>query len=152
MTIIPYSNYQKTALADLMTDYMNELDCGIPEDIIRGKLADLIDRQQEAGILRVDLVLEQNRPIAFSVYQIDSAESDWCKRPGWGFIREFYVAPAYRKTGIGKALALHTESQLHKLGARRLYLTSTDAVPFWQKCGWTLTTELCSNGQYILEK
>lgn len=152
MTFIPYSKPLKSSLADLMTDYMAELNCGVPEDIIRGKLSDLIDRQQEAGIIRVDLALDQKQPVAFTIYQVDSVESDWYKRPGWGFIREFYVSPAYRNAGTGKCLALHTEQSLYSMGAKRLYLTSTGAVHFWQKCGWTLTADLCSNGQYILEK
>jgi GNAT superfamily N-acetyltransferase len=135
-----------------MTDYMTELNCGIPEEIIRGKLVDLIERQWESDILRVALAMEENICIGFSVYQIDTPESDWCKRPGWGFIREFYVAPVNRKHGTGKALAAHTERELRNAGAVRLYLTSTDAVPFWQRCGWIRTEQLCSNGQYILEK
>lgn len=152
MTIIPYSKSQRTLLADRMADYMAELNCGIPEEIIRGKLADLIDRLCEAGIIRVDLVMEEETCAGFSVYQIDTPESDWCKRPGWGFVREFYVVPAFRNQGTGKTLADHSEQSLRRMGAERLYLTSTEAAPFWQCCGWTLTEELCSNGQYILEK
>ena len=152
MIITPYSKSQKPQLADAMVHYMTELNCGIPEDIIRGKLADFIHSQWEAGIIRVDLAMQEDRCIGFSVYQIDTPESDWCKRPGWGFIREFYVVPECRKSGTGKALAAHTEQQLRSLGAKKMYLTSTDAVPFWEKCGWKLTEELCSNGQQILEK
>ena len=152
MTIIPYSKSKKQQLTDAMADYMTELNCGIPEDIIRGKLAAFIDRQWEAGIIRIDLVMEDETCTGFSVYQIDTPASDWCKRPGWGFIREFYIKPAFRSHGTGTALALHTQQTLYKMGAEHLYLTSDDAVPFWRKCGWQLTEELCSNGQYILEK
>lgn len=152
MTIIPYTMHKKQPLADLMAGYMAELDCGIPEDIIRGKLSELIDRQSTAEIIHVDLAIEGGTAMGFSIYQIDTPESDWCKRPGWGFIREFYIAPSYRKNGTGRDLARHTETQLRALGAKKLYLTSTVAVPFWQKCGWTLTETLCSNGQFILEK
>lgn len=152
MTILTYDKSKRTQLSDMMAAYMLELNCGIPEEIIRGKLAGFIDKQWQQGIIRIDLCREGNAYIGFSVYQIDHVDSDWCKRPGWGFIREFYVVPAYRRTGIGKILAAHTEQELHKLGAARLYLTATDAAPFWCSCGWTLTGTLCSNGQYILEK
>lgn len=152
MTIQNYDKSTKLTLADMMADYMAELDCGIPEEIIRGKLSDFIDSQCEKGIIRVCIAYEESNPVAFSVFQIDREDSDWCKRPGWGFIREYYVIPGYRKSGIGKALAAYTEQALRNMGAERLYLTSTGAVPFWQKCGWRLTEELCSNGQYILEK
>lgn len=152
MTIIPYDKSKKHLLADLMSAYMNELDCGIPEEIIRGKLSDFIDTQFDARIIRIDLGIESERIAGFSVYQIDKPESDWCKRPGWGFIREFYIVPAFRKSGLGRALALHTEETLRTMGAERLYLTSDSAIPFWRSCGWRLSEEICSNDQPILEK
>ena len=152
MTIIPYSIQYKAVLADNMNDYMMELDCGVPEEIIRGKLIDLIDRMCQDGIIHVDLVVEEEIILGFSIYQIDTPESDWCKRPGWGFVREFYVVPRFRRQGIGRLLAAHTKNALKVLGAEHLYLTSTDAISFWQHCGWVLTEELCSNDQYILEK
>lgn len=152
MTIIPYSKTCKQTLADNMAAYMTELDCGIPEEIIRGKLADFIDSQWESGIIRIDLLMEERICAGFSVYQMDTPESDWCKRPGWGFIREFYIAPSFRKTGMGRHLAQHTENALRTMGAEQLYLTSDGAIPFWRSCGWTLSQEVCSNGQTILEK
>ena len=152
MTIIPYTTAHRNILAELMADYMAELESGIPREIVLGKLTDFIDRQWTNRVIRLDLAMAESRCIGFSVYQIDAENSDWCKRPGWGFIREFYVVPECRKSGTGKALAAHTEQQLRSLGAKKMYLTSTDAVPFWEKCGWKLTEELCSNGQQILEK
>lgn len=152
MTIQPYSTSLKPQLADRMAAYMTELGFNDSEEIIRVNLTDFIDRQCESGIIRLDMVMEGHDCIGFSVYQIDAPESDWCKRPGWGFIREFYVIPAYRAQGTGAALAAHTEQALRAMGASQLYLTATEAVPFWQRCGWQLTEELCSNGQYILEK
>jgi len=152
MIITPYTTAHKHILAALMADYMAELESDIPREIVLGKLADLIDRQCADRIIQLDLAMGEACCVGFSVYQIDTEKSDWCKRPGWGFIREFYVVPAYRKGGTGKALAAHTELQLRNMGAEALYLTSTGAVPFWEKCGWKLTEELCSNGQYILEK
>ena len=152
MTIIEYTKSMKAPLADMMADYMAELDCDVPPEIIRGKLSDFIDSQVEKGIIRVCMAYAGDEPIAFSIFQIDTAESDWCKRPGWGFIREYYVVPGHRKSGVGRELAAYTEQELKNMGATQLYLTSTDAVPFWRKCGWRLTDELSSNGLYILEK
>ena len=114
--------------------------------------SDFIDDQHDAGIIRIDFALDGETAAGFSVYQIDKPESDWYKRPGWGFIREFYIVPAFRKAGFGRALATHTENALYQMGAERLYLTSDGAIPFWRRCGWKLSDEVCSNEQRILEK
>lgn len=152
MTIHDCTNETLPFLLDMTVPYMIELDSGSQETVIREKLLPFIRKQFEAGIIRVSYAMEGETPAGFSVFQIDSPESDWCKRPGWGFIREFYVVPAFRKMGVGKRLAEYTEQELRTMGAEQLYLTSTEAVPFWQRCGWRLTDTLCSNGQYILEK
>ena len=152
MIITEYSQSMKAALADLMTAYMAELGSSMPEAAIRGNLSDFIDAQCEKGIICVSMAYEGEKPAGFSVFQIDTPESDWCLRPGWGFIREYYVVPAFRKHGIGRILADYTVQELKRMGAAGLYLTSTGAVPFWQKCGWTLTDELTDGGQSILVK
>lgn len=152
MTITEYTRSMKVTLADLMTAYMAELGSSMPEAVIRGKLSDFIDDQCEKGIIRVSIAYVGEKPAGFSVFQIDTPESDWCLRPGWGFIREYYIVPTYRNRGIGRILAKHTERELRSMGAAGLYLTSTGAVPFWQKCGWTLTGELTDSGQSILAK
>ena len=153
MTIQFYTPDKKNQLASLFTAYFPELGGeDIPEDIIRGKLTDFIHDQHKKGIISISLLLDSDIPVGFSIYQIDTPESDWCKRPGWGFIREFYISPPYRKKGIGKLLCRHTEHQLRSMGAARLYLTADNAVPFWQKCGWTHTAEISTNGLYYLEK
>ena len=102
MIITPYTTAHKHILAALMADYMAELESDIPREIVLGKLADLIDRQCADRIIQLDLAMDEACCVGFSVYQIDTEKSDWCKRPGWGFIREFYVVPAYRKGGTGK--------------------------------------------------
>ncbi len=152
MTIQPYAHSMKDQFSQLLADYFTEIHSDIPEHIIRGKLMDLIHSQQESGILRVDLLVTETKPIGFSIYQIDTPESDWCKRPGWGFIREFYVAPACRLQGFGGALAAHSEKQLRDMGAEHLYLTADDGIPFWKHCGWQETEEISSNDLRILEK
>ena len=152
MLITEYAKSMNVTLAGLMSDYMRELGCSMPEAVIRGNLSDFIDAQCEKGIIRVRMAYEGEKPAGFSVFQIDTPESDWCLRPGWGFIREYYVVPAFRKHGIGRILADCTVQELKHMGAAGLYLTSTGAVPFWQKCGWRLTAAVTPKGQSILEK
>lgn len=154
MTFLNYTHAHKQQLSDLLVLYFPEVGGDdIPESIIRGKLTDLIDTQHRDGIIHVLLIQEQEIFVGFSIFQLDTSESDWCKRPGWGFIREFYVVPEYRHRGIGRQLAVHTEKRLRELGTDRLYLTSDPAaLAFWQRCGWRLTEEICSNDLSILEK
>ena len=136
----------------MMAPYMAELNCDVPENIIRDKLADFIETQCELGHIHILLARDGENLVGFSVYQIDMPESDWCKRPGWGFIREFYIKPEYRAKGSGARLAAYTEEALKNLGAEKLYLTSGPAAAFWEKCGWENTGEFCTNDLVILEK
>ena len=153
MTIFDYTPTLRPQFTNLLSAYFRELDSDIPEDILRGKLADLIEDQHNKKIIRVSIAVHNGIPAGFSIFQIDTPESDWCKRLGWGFIREFYIIPEARHQGYGSRLAAHTEQCLRKIGAQKLYLTSDPAaIAFWQRCGWRLTEEICSNDLNILEK
>ena len=151
MTIIPYNHTLRKPFGQLMEDYfLHALESDIPEDIVRGKLMDMILNQWEQTILHIAIAIE-DFPIGFSIYQIDTPDSDWCKREGWGCIREFYVAPGHRNQGIGTALAEYSAQQLQQLGADRIYLTADDAIPFWLRLGYRDTKKPCSNGLNFLE-
>lgn len=152
MTIRTFTPGDSGVLCDLLIQYFPEVDSDIPDHIIRGKLLDLIVRQTREGLIHIFLAEEDGQSIGFSICQIDRPESDWCKRPGWGFIREFYIHPDFRRRGLGSQLARHTETALKNLGAERLYLTSGTAKIFWQSCGWHLTGETCTNDLPVLEK
>lgn len=151
MTILPLNESCKEQFADLLAAYFPEVDSDIPEAILRERLLPHILSLHKKHTIYVDLLFADGKAFGFSIYQIDTPESDWCKRPGWGFIREFYILPQYRRQGFGKQLALHTEQRLKALGAKMLYLTSGSGG-FWTKCGWMKTDAVCSNGLSILEK
>lgn len=152
MTIIPYNDSMREPLLEMLSAYFPEVDSDIPEDILRGKLISLIQSQHDRGILQIRLAFEAELAVGFSIFQIDTPESDWCKRPGWGFIREFYIRPSFRKRGFGHALARDTEQSLRRMGARQMYLTSGKGISFWKSCGWQETGEVCTNQLNILEK
>ena len=153
MNILDYNAALRSQIEELLVTYFTvDLNSDIPEDIIRGKLMDLIRKQIENGVIHVAIAMDDHSAIGFSIYQIDSAESDWCKRPGWGFIREFCIKKPYRHRGFGAILAAYSEEKLLQLGASQIYLTSDDAVDFWIHCGYQKTNEICSNGLPILEK
>ena len=87
MTIIPYNDSMKEPLLEMLSAYFPEVDADIPEEILRGKLIALIQSQHDRGILQIRLAFEAEQAVGFSIFQIDTSESDCCKRPGWGFIR-----------------------------------------------------------------
>lgn len=152
MTIIPFEPAHRPQFETMLLDYFNELSSGIPESVIRERIMELFLGEQNLGIIQIAITLNDDIPIGFSVYQIDTPKSDWCKRPGWGSIREFYIRPDFRCRGLGTELAAWTERELRKMGAQHLYLTADDAIPFWQHCGYSKTNEFCSNELEILTK
>ena len=154
MTIKPYDHSMKPALVTMMTSYFPEVHADIPQEIIETKLIDLIESQAEKKLIQVFIAFEGEIPAGFSIFQIDSQGSDWCKREGWGFIREFYVFPDHRRRGTGRELAGFSKAKLTEMGVHNLYLTcdsSEQAESFWQSCGWVKTASSASNGLTIFE-
>jgi len=125
----------------LFLPYFQELEANEPQplspEIITKKLLPFVLNQWEKGIIHIDLCLADDACTGFVIYQIDEPESDWCKRPGWGFIREFYIRPESRRKGLGHAMAAHVVAALKDMGTAQVYLTSDNAVAFWQHCGFT---------------
>ena len=153
MNVIDYNAMLHSQFEELLVTYFTvDLNSDIPEDIIRSKLMNLINRQTAEKVIHVAIAMDDDIPVGFSIYQIDTPDSDWCKRPGWAFIREFHVARSCRHRGFGSALAAYSEEKLLQLGTRRIYLTSDDAADFWIHCGYKKTNEICSNDLPILEK
>lgn len=104
----------------------------------------------------MSLAIFDDKVIGFSIFQIDNGNSDWNKYTGYGFIREFYILPNYRKMGFGKELANFTIQHLFSVGAKNIYLdTHTSAKDFWIKCGFISTgkfDEYNSNEMLIYKK
>ncbi len=51
-------------------------------------------------------------------------------------LRSLYVAPAYRRRGVGRDLVAAARKAAHSRGARQLYLFSTDAGDFFTRIGF----------------
>lgn len=153
MNILKYTPTLRGPFEEMLVDYFSDdLQSGLPEAFIHGKLMDLFTEQSAKGIIHIAIVEESGIPIGFAIYQIDTPESDWCKRPGWGFIREFFIRRTHRRRGCGTKLAAFVEQQLRCSGASQLYLTADDATEFWMSCGYCNTHDVCSNDLEILIK
>ena len=148
----------RAAFTDMFVSYsvddlrMQEEDPRLTAPLIREKIAPFFLRQAERGLSEIRIAVDGGIALGFAVFQIDRPGSDWCKRPGWGFIREFYVEKLVRREGIGRLLAARAEETLREMGARRLYLTTKNAGTFWEACGYTQTGGQLDNGQWVYEK
>lgn len=77
------------------------------------------------------LLLAEETPAGF-VHAHPEAQAGW--------IYSFYVAPAFRRRGLGRSLAAHGEAWLWTAGARAVLLTPEKAAAgFWKKAGYTPT-------------
>ncbi len=119
-----------------------------------GQLFPAIYQVADPEISPLLLLRDGDDLIGFCQYQTDSPESDWNLRPGWGFIREFYICPDRRGRGFGRTLAAAAVSRMGGLSSRPgIYLTAEpDAVGFWSRCGFYGTGVICEkNEQEIFE-
>ena len=111
---------------------------------------------EKKKIVYIDMAKIEDECIGFVIYQIDCKESDWCKRPGWGFIRELCVLEKYRQLGVGTQLLSHAESKLKALKPKGIYLTSEESwhvKKFYTKNGYENThVRDDENGEEIFEK
>jgi predicted N-acetyltransferase YhbS len=52
-----------------------------------------------------------------------------------------YIAPDYRRQGIGRALVRATEVQARQRGNKQIYLYSDDAVAYYKKLSWRIVEQ-----------
>ena len=152
----PANPVQKSALRHLLVQYFAALDWNDPKDAIPpsyvpkilARIAEMLDQ----GGFWVYLAREKGALCGFVIAQIDGEGKDWCKRPGWGFIRELYVTPGHRGRGIAGKLVRRAEASMRQSGASQVYLT-TDLAGFWEAMGYADSGEVYEgNGGTIYVK
>ncbi len=151
MRMQPLNEENTARWSELFTDYfVTALAMPLTAEQVRDRLCPFLLDQWRRGVLRIDLAFEEEAAAGFSIYQVDTPESDWCKRPGWGFVREFYIAPPHQRRGLGSQLAEHTARALGEMGARDIYLTSDAAVDFWRQRGYQVESGPDAEGMFTL--
>ncbi len=133
-----YSSGDLPAFSDLVTHYYLE-DLGAPfsEEQVRATAVDQFSRLAQRGAAPIVLAVHEDTPVGFVIFQIDSPGSDWNDRPGWGFVRELYVAPTFRGQGVGSTLLAIAAQVLSESGAQDAYALATpDSLGFWERAGW----------------
>lgn len=90
--------------------------------------------------------------VGFLQFQL-TAFSNWFFEEPFGFIREFWVAPGYRRQGHGRVLLRMTEDYFAAHGAYRSILTADDAVGFYLANGYERTPGVrAKNNMEVLVK
>lgn len=76
--------------------------------------------------------------------------SDMDTRPGLTpWLASVYVAPQFRRQGIGSRLVGHVMSQAREAGVEKLYLFTPDRADFYRKLGWTAIAEEMYRGHEV---
>jgi len=65
------------------------------------------------------------------------------------WLASVYVAPQYRRKGIGTQLVLHTMAQAKHGGINTLYLFTPDMATFYRKLGWRALSNEIYHGHKV---
>lgn len=144
-TIHPIRSDDMPALRRLLAAYIQEWD---PEEdpdqywhedywaafragLADGTLAILLAWPGERG---------EDEPIGFAIVRREPA---WYRAGSvMGIVEEFYIAPSYRRRGLGRALADRAAAQLREMGAQAItaYVLRRNAraLEFWQRIGFSI--------------
>lgn len=121
----------------LFADYYTELGCDEDANHLVGEyiLPDLI-----AGLISIDMINDGETCAGFVIYQIDDIDNEWNFMEGWGDIREIYIIPSLRRTGLGKFILYTAEMRLKERGATKSYaLPAAGSEKFFESCGYEKT-------------
>ncbi|MCC7409925.1 MAG: GNAT family N-acetyltransferase [Phycisphaeraceae bacterium] len=109
-------------------DYYVEIGCGDdanPAKLLKGLLG---WKRQD---LWIGLFMLEGKPAGFVILEVDRTT-----RTGWGFIGEFYVAPEFRRRGVGTKGWQRSKAILQASGCRDIWLAAHPASEdFWRSCG-----------------
>ena len=86
----------------------------------------------------LELCYDGDSLVGFWYGKVDHPEHKGFIKPGYGYIMEFYVIPAYRRQGYGTAMFRRLHGLFASHGVKRLYLTADPVTgkPFWEWIGF----------------
>lgn len=98
------------------------------------KRMDKMQRYLDDGLVPSTFVCKYDGQLAGSAAIV---ESDIDSRPELTpWLASVFVAPAFRRRGLGSELVKHAMRQAALAGIRSLYLFTPDRAAFYQKLGW----------------
>lgn len=149
--VYPLKDSGREIFIKLFKDYYAELGCADDAEHLAEEyvLPDLL-----AGLIKIELIAEDEAVIGFVIYQLDDINNEWNYNEGWGDVREIYIAPSFRRKGLGKFLLYTAEMKLRESGAKKAYcLPYEDSVGFFTACGYKRSDDYCEELDcYVYEK
>lgn len=150
-----YIHYETLNL--LMVEYISETDSHrnikTPKQIIPNITKSMINKIDNNRFLQI--VYEEDEPIAFCYAKIDRIGDKGYIRPNWGYIMEFFVRKTHRRKGIGKKIVNQCENFFKEKGVKNIWLTAdaVTGIPFWLACNFIETGEISlENNLQIMSK
>ena len=100
----------------------------------------------------LELCFDEDELIGFLYGKVDHEDHKGHKKPGFGYIMEFYVKSEFRRKGYGKIMFERLEKLFLIDGAERMYLnTGTETgVEFWTSLGFKATDEIQPHNNMII--
>jgi ribosomal protein S18 acetylase RimI-like enzyme len=140
-SIQPLTQEHLGAMRQLLAEYLQEFDPAADPEALWGDafLTACLDGTRSGAIVAY-VVMDAGNLAGFSVARLDR---HWYRGSiTVGMIEEFYIAPAFRAAGLGRALAAQTITSLYARGASSLMATvvqgNVAALGFWQRMGFSL--------------
>ena len=86
------------------------------------------------------ILLDEGEDIVGFIQFTTDQLSNWFFEEKFGFIREFWVSPSFRRNGYGSRLLERTEAYFREQGIHKVILTTDTAAPFYQAHGYRQDT------------
>lgn len=128
--VILLSDFTDSRFRTAFQTYFHELDISVKD--WDGLFREMDGENTNRAYLMLD---GSGGTVGFLQFQL-TAFSNWFFKEPFGFVREFWVAPGYRRQGHGGALLRMAEDYFKAHGADRSVLTADDAVGFYLANGY----------------
>lgn len=158
LTFTSVSEEYRSVFHKLMQMYAKELDRHqnrSTDSLILERWTDRIIEKQFDASMCLKLCFYGSSVIGFLYGKIDRTEDKGFKKPGYGYVMEFYVLPEYRRKGYGRRMFNHLEKYFKTNNVDKMYLTADPITgkPFWESMGFVCTYEISpDNNMPVYEK
>ena len=149
MEFLDIQNVSYDVFHELLNEYYREgEDAQTPQSEIDAFVQFLFDLCRSGKISGA--VCAGEEPLGFALWNMDTEDSTFSNKPGFGTILEIGVRKNARGAGIGRKLVNMAET---RIDADQFYVCAYGpAQIFWSRCGYTLSGETAENGLPIMTK